>query len=375
MDIVLGLGFGDEGKGLTTSYLCSLRKRPIVVRFNGGHQAGHTVVHRSTRHVFSSFGSGTMQGVPTYWSKYCTFYPTAVVNEYKSLFSKGFQPKLYVHPLCPVTTPYDVEANRRKEKEQKHGSVGVGFGTTLKRQEAFYKLHVQDLFFPVVLRAKLDNIAKYYGFDVDLTNFLEDVQDAKQFFDLKEEDFLTGYNCVFEGAQGILLDQDFGFFPNVTPSNTTSKNALEIISRIVGNHAIIDLNIYYVTRTYQTRHGNGFMSNEKTLDIKNNENETNRPHEFQGNFRMGDLDPSLINYAITCDMSYHDQLLNLIRTGKVAEIKRNLVVTCADQYSIDVLELLTKIDFEFSGVLMSTDDNHDDFSNFVGINKLRVQKL
>ena len=68
--IVIGLGFGDEGKGITTSYLCKkLEGTKIVVRFNGGHQAGHTVVFNGKRHIFSSWGSGTLQGIPTYWSE------------------------------------------------------------------------------------------------------------------------------------------------------------------------------------------------------------------------------------------------------------------------------------------------------------------
>jgi len=347
MKIVLGLGFGDEGKGLTTSFLCSQQKNPIVIRFNGGHQAGHQVVHGGKRHIFSSFGAGTLQGAPTYWSKYCTFFPTAVLNEFEILKSKNITPTLYVHPLCPVTTPYDLYHNRSEEKKKKHGSVGVGFGATLQRQENFYKLYVQDLFYPKVLEAKLNNIVKYYGEeDIGHDDFLQDIEEVKKLIVVRDESILDEYEIVFEGAQGILLDQDFGFFPNVTRSNTTSKNALEIIKNTwwKGNK----VEIFYVTRSYQTRHGNGFMSDECELNLINNEKETNVSHEFQGNFRVGKLDPELLNYALECDSNFH----------KGSNISKNLVITCTDQYQIDVPDLLRKLkNTAFDKVYISDGDN------------------
>lgn len=86
---VIGLGFGDEGKGITTDYLCSKTKNPLVVRFCGGSQVGHTVVHNGIRHVFSSFGSGTLRGVPTYWSHKCALDPIGMLNELDVLKEKG----------------------------------------------------------------------------------------------------------------------------------------------------------------------------------------------------------------------------------------------------------------------------------------------
>ncbi len=332
--IVLGLGFGDEGKGLTTSYLCSKTKNPIVVRFNGGHQAGHTVVHNETKHVFSSFGSGTLQRVPTYWSKYCTVYPTAFMNEYRVLEEKGFTPEIFIDPLCPITTPYDVELNHKQSQETNHGSVGVGFGTTIQRHENHYKLYFQDVLFPKVFEEKLKNIKNYYhsnsSYTIDketIDKFIEDVNKMRFRTYIGGHDLFDLYTPIFEGAQGILLDQDFGFFPNVTRSNTTSKNALELYP---------SKEIYYVTRSYQTRHGNGFMSNEdKPVPLKNNENETNKYNPWQGNFRTSMLDFDLLKYSLTCDNYFSDGL------------RKYLVITCMDQYELD-LDLVQK---ELSGVL------------------------
>lgn len=334
--IVLGLGYGDEGKGLTTSYLCSVAKDPIVVRFSGGHQAGHTVVYEKKRHVFSSFGSGSLQGVPTYWSENCTFCPISFYSENEALFALGVTPKIYVNPLCPVATPYDVAYNALHEYLKDHGTVGVGFGATIKRHEAYYKLYVQDLFNETVLRAKLENIKSYYyntvG-DINLDHFMHMCRMVSVLITLSDSSILDDKTSIFEGSQGILLDQDFGFFPNVTRSNTTSKKALERCC-----HA----EIYYVTRSYQTRHGNGFLSKEgEPVKLINNENETNKEDKFQGKFRTAPLDIDMINYALDCDNHFSKYL------------KKNLVVTCNDQLPFD-LGLLKKINTKFEHVYLSS---------------------
>ena len=349
MSVILGLNFGDEGKGLTTSFLCSQTKKPLVVRANGGHQAGHTVVHNGNRHVFSSFGAGTLQGVPTYWSSYCTFSPISFLHEFDLLKSNHIDPIIYVNPLCPVTTPFDIGYNRAIEKGNRHGSVGVGFGATIQRQENYYKLFVQDLFYESVLVAKLKNIASYYraflNVDAEIENFLEYVREVKKIIRLSDDSILKtqGYIPVFEGAQGILLDMDFGFFPNVTRSNTTSKNALNLY------HSD---EIYYVTRSYLTRHGNGFLPNEKKLDLINNEHETNKTHEYQGEFRTAQLNVELLNYALACDNQFSRNL------------KKNLIITCADQFPIDVEVLLGKLNTDFNNVYVSKGDSLNNISLF-----------
>jgi adenylosuccinate synthase len=320
MATVIGLGFGDEGKGLTTSYLCSQYENPIVIRFNGGHQAGHTVKRGDMAHIFSSFGSGTLQGAPTYWSEFCIFEPMSFFEEYKALLSFGLSPVVFVHPLCMVTTPYDVISNIHHEKIHNHGSVGVGIGKTVQRHEDYYKLYVQDLRFESVVRMKLKNIAWYYynkGVVVDdrtieiFINYLVYIGDVINIVNTIPD----GYHKIFEGAQGILLDQDFGFFPHVTRSNTTSKNAKAIA---------MDDEVYYITRTYQTRHGNGFMTNEHhgMPDLVNNEGETNTNEGFQGIFRKSFLDIELLKYALQCDSNFNS-------SGK------NLVISCIDQTGED----------------------------------------
>lgn len=348
MSVVLGMGFGDEGKGLTTSFLCDQVKRPLVVRFSGGHQAGHTVVQGGVRHVFSSFGSGTLQNVPTYWSKYCTFYPKAFLNEHKALGKKGIDPHFCINPLSPITTPYDVEHNRLSEKVKPHGSVGVGFGATMQRQEAHYKLFVQDILFKDVLLRKLRNIGQHYypSIKIDIDAFMSEVEEVYKLINICPDDILKTYDPVFEGSQGIMLDQEFGFFPNVTRSYTTSRNALEL------HPWLRQTGIYYVTRTYQTRHGNGPMTNEQKLPLKNNKNETNKTNPYQGHFRTGKLDTELLKYAIHCDNNYSSGMA------------KNLVVTCLDQYEIDIDELVDELDCEFENVYVSRGPETKDLSYY-----------
>jgi adenylosuccinate synthase len=327
--IVVGLGYGDESKGSTTAFLCQQGSNPLVIRYCGGHQAGHTVIYNGQRHVFSNFGSGTLQGVPTYWSEYCTFYPIGVLNEWQAL--KEFSPKLFVHPLAPVATPFDRMFNEEQAAENGHGTCGVGFGATWERHEAFHKIFVQDLFYPKVLEKKLQLMVKYYYTDygrgqwsIVVTDFLKTCEQVCWLIDTKI-DFGHYGHYVFEGAQGILLDKDFGFFPHVTRGNTTTKNAFEIYQKhlyekIPGLYRAPD--VYYVTRTYQTRHGNGPLTNEAFGPPKliNNEQETNVQNQWQGPFRKSLLDADMLNYALQCDAHFRDPYST-----------KNLVLTCMDQ--------------------------------------------
>ncbi len=313
--IVVGLCFGDEGKGLTASFLS--QKNDLVVRYNGGHQAGHTVEKNGYRHIFSSFGAGTLNGAHTYWSEYCTFCPKSFYNERNALVKNGFEPIFFIHPMAMITTPFDIEANRSCQSNVNHGSVGVGFGATIKRNvETPFKLFAVDLTYRPLLIHKLKQIANYYhceDADEAIESFLYFV-DHIQLNVCTLAEIKNNYeNIVFEGAQGIMLDMDFGFFPNVTRSNTTSKNAMQIIK----DNFLSLPNIYYVMRSYLTRHGNGFMPNEtESLSF---EDKTNVTHKYQGKFRQGYHSTEMLQYAIKCDSVFSGTK------------NKNLIVTCLSQ--------------------------------------------
>lgn len=360
ISIVLGTQYGDEGKGSTVNWLARLVDNSIVVRFNGGHQAGHTVVHNGVRHVFSSIGSGTLNGSDTFISKYCTVFPSGFNREYDILLSKiKHVPKIYVDPLAMITTPFDVDQNRSEESTNQHGSCGVGFGKTVFRHETLdhsYRIFAKDLKYEWILREKLWAMHGLFdqtggNFNVNINQFLKDVKLYLSRVEIRDCSVLsTADHLIFEGAQGIMLDREHGIFPHVTRSHCTSKNVWEILNSVT---PMVDDDfevpkIYYITRCYQTRHGNGPLNGEGKVDVKshliNIENETNVSNEFQGKFRYAPFYFPNIDYAVETDAAYHDRYCEKL-----------LVVTCIDQIKnkVPVLEdngnvdFMTKDDFLF----------------------------
>lgn len=325
ISIVLGAGFGDEGKGNFVNHLC--KENPgetAVVRFNGGHQAGHTVIHNGKRHVFSNFGSGTLQNVTTYWSKYCTVYPPGFNREYNALIDLGITPNIVIDDLCPVTTPFDIFQNRSIEEIDQHGSCGVGYGQTMYRHESLdhsYRIFVKDLFNKWVLRQKLNQLAKFYNnFDVSIDAFMDECEQfGCRMWNTNVRSMDMNYeHLIFEGAQGILLDREHGIFPHVTRSHTTSKNVMSFIDE--NKIDASDTTLYYMTRCYSTRHGNGPFFD--FIAQPNNANETNIANPYQGSFRIAPFFSPNLRYAITSDLVYNHHF----------DVNRRVVVTCMDQF-------------------------------------------
>lgn len=324
--VVLGSLFGDEGKATMVDRLSRNTDRSIlVVRFSGGNQVSHTVARADKKHVFSNFGSGTLNNVPTYWSKFCTISPTTILNELDILKQKGYAPILYVDRNCPVTTPFEVYANKLDAITRSHGTCGAGYGNTIKREETFYSLVFSDLFYPSILRAKLNSIIAYYEnkavlVEADIIdNFINDCLILTETDEIKlcDENVMENKDhVIFEGSQGLLLDQHYGFFPNVTRSNTGTTNIKSWLNK--------DADIYLMTRAYQTRHGNGFMTNEnKRHNIFQDLTEANKTNEYQGVFRKSLLDLDLLNYAFDKD--------EFVRNSK----NKRLIVTCMDHSKND----------------------------------------
>lgn len=344
--IVAGLGFGDEGKGTTVDALTKKFNAELVVRYNGGAQAAHNVIiDNGIHHTFAQFGSGTFHGAKTLLSKYVYVNPYSMLIEAKLLSDKGVNNPLnivFVDENCLVTTIYHIYANRIKEFLRgggKHGSCGMGIFETVNCPE---KIYVKDIQNSDILIHKLSNIRKYYkelfiqqnfknikqiqsvyltytkmihSDKVDDLNFI--AVNFKKWYDqiniLKSNELFTFIDntqtVIFEGAQGILLDQDSKFFPNVTPSKTTTANAEEILKNCV----LRDTKKIGVIRTYQTRHGAGPLPTE-TKSINFGYEEHNFSHPYQDNFRVGYLDLTLIRYAI--DQNKGVDLLSITHTDK-----------------------------------------------------------
>ena len=324
---VIGANFGDEGKGLVTDWLCR-QGAGMVVRFNGGAQAGHTVVCADgRRHVFKHFGSGSFVDVPTYLSQYFIVNPILFFHELEELTALGVVPQIYAHPECIVTTFADMFINQELENRRgnnRHGSVGLGINETVERSGIpELKITMADLWNnSKSLERKLVEIcSKYATFrtgkpigapEAMIHAFIEACTElAEQIHPLGIEQCK---DPVFEGAQGLLLDQNNKqFYPHVTRSNTGMQNVISLCEQA----GIADIDAYYVSRTYLTRHGAGVLPGEDPgLMYYDN---TNAEHRFQGRIRFAPLDYSVLRARIEADfggrsykliMTHMDQLIS-----------------------------------------------------------------
>lgn len=308
--IVLGTFYGDCGKGQCVNNLCKNSidngKRPLVVRFSGGHQVGHNVLHDGFHHCFSNFGSGTLLGVPTYWSEYCTVDPITTMAELKVLKDAGYSPEIIYSPFCQIVVPFDVWHQWNDEDNRKHGTVGTGFKACLDRVKAGYSITMAEARNPIILREKLYAIMNhYYKVDSKLPMFNLDkwvlaVSTFVRYVKLRHFSQVRNLfdDLIFEGSQGILLDQRFGIMPYCTPSNTTCKNAMELLGGDDAHH-------YYVCRPYITRHGNGPLCNSEPIIEVNDEN--NQYNDFQKTMRASEFSVELLEHSIGIDALFVNQ--------------------------------------------------------------------
>jgi adenylosuccinate synthase len=355
--IVVGLGYGDEGKGSLIDFLTQKHSAKLVVRFNGGAQAGHNVVLDDGReHKFSQFGSGTFHGARTFLSRYMLFNPITLLSEAKHLTEVGVKDPLSlltVEKTAKVTTPFHMAANRVRELlrgPHVHGSCGMGIGETMRHSIAHPEdtLLVQDMADHYAAVRKLERIRDYFirelspsvlkfqhaggEFSEQLRTELEILihdplivgQVAAKFVEVYRKlnvvgrEYLNAHlavkdqTVVFEGAQGVLLDQDYGFHPHTTWSDCTFGNALKLIesfnldtmpytnSNTWGARPTVspcEVTKIGVLRGYMTRHGAGpFVTEDKGLTMPKSEH--NAMGAWQQGFRLGHFDPIATRYAL-----------------------------------------------------------------------------
>ena len=339
---VLGLGFGDCGKGRCVDALARRWSAHTVVRFCGGAQAGHHVVAPHPRggeinHTFSQFGAGTLvPGTRTLLLDPMVVHPTALLVEAEVLGDAGFGGvlgRMVIDARCRITTPFHQAAGRLRELAragEAHGTCGVGVGETVRHglEHPGQVIRYGDLGIhgkcnrtdclerlDAVRRTLLNECAPVFSdrntpaarAELDC---LRDPTLAERWLGLASalarqcppasgeriHDLLHQPGCVlFEGAQGVLLDEWRGFHPHTTWSSTTS----DAVERALEPYGIASpIEHYGVLRTYQTRHGTGpFPTEDPALDPLLPE-----PHNndggWQGRFRRGHPDAVLLDYAI-----------------------------------------------------------------------------
>ena len=336
--LVCGLGWGDEGKGSIVDYLTRRHGARLVVRHNGGAQAAHNVVTDDGRHhTFAQFGSGTLAGAETFLSRYMLVNPIFMLAEARHLAEIGVSDPLAlvrVDRRALITTPYHVALNRLKELARggaRHGSCGMGIGETVEWAAAHPHdaLRAEDCFGPTpifreklaALRERIWRAARWENggerwdrqvaseeerrerdilTDADDAVFARTVRDYEAWaaaVRISEPEWLAEAlradgTVIFEGAQGVLLDQDHGFHPHTTWSDCTFGNAERLFNEAEfrGEKERIG-----VTRAYATRHGVGpFPTEVPGLTFAG---EHNALGPWQGAFRCGWLDLPLLRYA------------------------------------------------------------------------------
>ncbi|MDQ3206043.1 MAG: adenylosuccinate synthase [Pseudomonadota bacterium] len=293
--VVLGAQWGDEGKGKIVDLLTE--KIGAVVRFQGGHNAGHTLVIGGKKTVLHLIPSGILrEGALCLIGNGVVLSPAALRKEIGELEAEGIEvrSRLKISPATPLIMPYHIALDQAREKAaggKAIGTTGRGIGPAYEDKVARRGIRVADLHYPEQLAEKLRTALDYHNFvltqylKVDAVDFQKTLDEALEFgeyvqpmksdvagilHDLRKQ----GARVLFEGAQGSLLDIDHGTYPYVTSSNTTIGGALAGTG--VGADAI-DY-VLGIAKAYATRVGGGPFPTE--LDDEVGEGIRKRGQEF-----------------------------------------------------------------------------------------------
>jgi len=341
--VVIGLNFGDEGKGLAVDALAAEVKAPIVVRFNGGCQAGHTVqTPAGNRHVFHHIGAGALAGAPTFLSRHFLFSPAVFLKEHYTLSTMISSRDVCCDPRAHVTTPFDIMLNRWAEEDRgacRHGSCGEGINETVERGLAGVVITAKDLLSdPADLELLVRRVAEYaleraaaLGIRMNedratmlrgkkaKSSFLASAALLRPRLKIAGPEILAEFSPIFEGAQGLQLDQgNTAMFPHLTRSSTGMTNVADICAEA----KITEADVLYMTRPYFTRHGAGPLPGETpSLPGIEFSDPTNQPSDWQGTMRLAPLNLDLMENALLSDLSQVDGL----------EVRRMLGISCMDQ--------------------------------------------
>lgn len=315
--VVLGTQWGDEGKGKIVDLLTD--QVSMVARFQGGHNAGHTLVIDGKKTVLHLIPSGILRdGVTCMIGNGVVLSPEALLREIAGLEAQGVpvRERLRLSPSCPLILPYHVALDQARELalgSAKIGTTGRGIGPAYEDKVARRGLRLGDMMNPTGFAEKLKEVVEYHNFalqhyykvePVDFDSILQDsltwakqlrpmVADITDMLHTARED---GQNIMFEGAQGSLLDIDHGTYPFVTSSNTTAGGTAT-------GSGFGPLYLDYVlgiTKAYTTRVGSGPFPTELGCEVGKFLGE--KGHEFGATTgrqrRTGWFDAVAVRYAI-----------------------------------------------------------------------------
>jgi len=293
--VVIGTQWGDEGKGKLVDLLTD--RVGAVVRFQGGHNAGHTLVIAGEKTVLHLIPSGILRpGVQCLIGNGVVLSPSALLEEIGKLEQKGVpaRERLKISEACTLILPYHVALDRAREQARGKAAIGTtgrGIGPAYEDKVARRALRLGDLFHRERFAAKLGEVLDYHNFVLqnyykyDAVDFQTTLEETLAFAEILQPmladvtELLSGYrqrgeSILFEGAQGSLLDVDHGTYPFVTSSNTTAGGAAT-------GTGVGPLDLDYVlgiTKAYTTRVGSGPFPTELFDDM--GAHLARRGHEF-----------------------------------------------------------------------------------------------
>lgn len=274
--VVLGIQWGDEGKGKLIDFLT--KKADMVVRFQGGNNAGHTIVIDGEKYILHIIPSGILhRGKKCVIGNGVVIDPAVLISEIENLRQKGFEinDNILISKAAHLIMPYHIAIEREFEKGKKIGTTGRGIGPAYTDKIARHGVRVLDLFYPEILMQKIEaNLLTinfllqnlYKAEPLDATEIYSRYMEygEKLYKYVADTDIIVnneidaGKNVLFEGAQGTLLDVDHGTYPFVTSSSTTAGGVCTgsgvsplKINKIIG-----------VMKAYTTRVGEGPFPSE-----------------------------------------------------------------------------------------------------------------
>jgi adenylosuccinate synthase len=283
--VVIGTQWGDEGKGKIVDWLTD--RAQGVVRFQGGHNAGHTLVIGTKKTVLHLIPSGILRSnVDCFIGNGVVLSPEALLAEMDELEQAGVKnvvARLIISEACPLILPYHGALDRAREAakgEKKIGTTGRGIGPAYEDKVARRAIRLQDLLNPERFERKLEELLHFHNFvlehyykceKVDFRRTLDEtlalaprlvplVADVPRALYHANK---AGKNLLFEGAQGALLDIDHGTYPYVTSSNCVAGAA-------AAGAGIGPMHLHYVlgiTKAYSTRVGEGPFPTELSDDV------------------------------------------------------------------------------------------------------------
>jgi adenylosuccinate synthase len=293
--VVLGTQWGDEGKGKIVDLLTD--KASYVVRYQGGHNAGHTLVIDGEKTVLHLIPSGILrEGVKCIIGNGVVLSPEALMTEIGMLEKRGVPAKerLLISEACPLILPYHIALDQARELARGSkaiGTTGRGIGPAYEDKVARRGLRVGDLFNPELFKEKLKEVLEYHNFTlvnyykVDAVDFDKTLEEAMavadilkamvvDVTDMLDKARIAGESILFEGAQGTLLDIDHGTYPYVTSSNTTAGG---VATGAGFGPCHLDY-VLGIVKAYTTRVGSGPFPTELSCEVGNHLG--TKGHEF-----------------------------------------------------------------------------------------------